>query len=86
MRLESKINNVMKLELKSRKKKLYIYMGWREGWQKAKKKKRGGKGGTTCELPMSSCLKGMRLETDFRCGIVLREETSCFINEHICTY
>ena len=44
MGLESKINNVMKLELKSRKKKLYIYMGWREGWQKAKKKKRGGKG------------------------------------------
>ena len=48
--------------------------------------KRGGKGGTTCELAISSCLKGMRLETDFCCGIVLREETSCFINEHICTY
>ena len=48
--------------------------------------KRGEKGGTTCELAISSCLKGMRLETDFCCGIVLREETSCFINEHICTY
>ena len=60
----------------------YIYMGGREERPKAKKKK----GGTTSELPMSSCLKGMRLETDFCCGIVLREETSCFINEHICTY
>ena len=48
--------------------------------------KRGEKGGTTCELAISSWLKGMRLETDFCCGIVLREETSCFINEHICTY
>ena len=42
------------------------------------------KRGTTCEVAMSSCLKGMRLKEDICCGILLKEETSCFINEHIC--
>ena len=45
---------------------------------------RGVGGGGTFELAILTCLKGMRLETDFCCGIVLREETSCCINEHIC--